>query len=203
MIERGSGHISFVSSMIYASPMAGFTSYCPTKAAVRHFADALRSELVGTGVSVSVGYPPDTQTPGLEKENEEKASIVHELFEQTKEKVHNATVVAECLYHGLQKGHYHLPTPVLLHRLVLSMVAGITPRTRWTIVEVLLAPLLVLFGVAMRLIQDRVVRDWNKTRLLAKVCAFLSFLCPHPAHAGTRQCCLRSLLPLAKACLSQ
>lgn len=156
--------------MIYASPMAGFTSYCPTKAAVRHFADALRSELVGTGVTVSVGYPPDTQTPGLDKENKDKASIVHALFERTKEKVHSADVVAECLYRGLQRGDYHLPTPVLLHRLALSIVAGTTPKPRWAIIEFLMAPLLVILAVAIRIAQDRVVRSWAQSRPVNQVC---------------------------------
>jgi NAD(P)-dependent dehydrogenase (short-subunit alcohol dehydrogenase family) len=31
--------------------------------AVRGLADALRNELVGTGVRVSIAYPPDTDTP--------------------------------------------------------------------------------------------------------------------------------------------
>lgn len=164
MIERGSGHISFMSSMIYASPMAGFTGYCPSKAAVRHLADALRSELLGTGVTVSVAYPPDTRTPGLEKENAEKAGVVHAVFQQTKEKIHSADAVAQCLYTGLRRGDYHLPTPVLLHRLALSVVAGFTPKPTWAVVEFLLAPLLVILAIAIRFVQDRAVLNYPQTK---------------------------------------
>lgn len=39
---------------------AGYTSYAPSKWALRGLADSLRNELAGTGVEVSVAYPPDT-----------------------------------------------------------------------------------------------------------------------------------------------
>eukprot|EP00892_Ulva_mutabilis_P010376 jgi/Ulvmu1/7710/UM039_0016.1 len=184
MLERGSGHISFVCSMIYISPMAGASGYCSTKAAVRHFADSLRSELVGTGVTVSVGYPPDTQTPGLEAENREKAEIVHRLFEQTKEKVHSAESVAKCLYTGMRRGDYHLPTPVLLHRLGLSMVAGATPKPKWSIFEILISPLLALLGICIRMMHDSVVRDWARARPVGKVPA-VSVAAVRPDTVGT------------------
>ena len=38
----------------------GYCSYAPTKWALRGLADCLRNELLGTGVEVSVAYPPDT-----------------------------------------------------------------------------------------------------------------------------------------------
>ena len=38
---------------------AGYSSYAPTKWALRGLADCLHNELQGTGVAVSVSYPPD------------------------------------------------------------------------------------------------------------------------------------------------
>ena len=62
MIERGSGHIVVVSS---GGGVRGFPSaavYNGTKSAQRGFAEALRHELNGTGVSVTTVYPGEIAT---------------------------------------------------------------------------------------------------------------------------------------------
>lgn len=189
MIARRAGHICFISSMVYVSPMAGYTSYSPTKAAVRHLADCLRSELAGTGVTVSVGYPPDTQTPGFEVENETKSGVTHAIMEHEGEIVHTPAAVAACLFRGLRRGAYHLPTPSLLHSLALSLVAGLTPRPRWLLLEALLAPILVIVGWVTYVQQDAVVRKWRAAQprqarppvLCAARCAPLRTLAPWQA----------------------
>lgn len=166
MISRGTGHLCFVSSMVYANPMAGYSGYAPTKAAVRHLADCLRSELSGTGVTVSLGYPPDTQTPGFDVENQTKAGVTHAIMEHENESVHTPESVAVCMMRGLRRGAYHLPTPSLFHSLGLSLVAGITPRPRWILLEVLLAPLLVIVSWITYVQQDAVVRKWRAAQAL-------------------------------------
>ena len=62
MIERGRGHVVIVSSGagIRAFPQASV--YGATKAAQRGFAEALRHELAGTGVSVTTVYPGQLAT---------------------------------------------------------------------------------------------------------------------------------------------
>jgi len=42
----------------------GYASYAPSKWAVRGLADCLHNELQGTGVHISVAYPPDTGERG-------------------------------------------------------------------------------------------------------------------------------------------
>src|SRR5918997_647036 len=62
MLERGRGHIVVVSS---GGGVRGFPSaavYNGTKAAQRGFAEALRHELAGTGVSVTTVYPGEIET---------------------------------------------------------------------------------------------------------------------------------------------
>jgi short-subunit dehydrogenase len=62
MLERGRGHIVVVSS---GGGVRGFPSaavYNGTKAAQRGFAEALRHELHGTGVSVTTVYPGEIET---------------------------------------------------------------------------------------------------------------------------------------------
>jgi short-subunit dehydrogenase len=62
MLERGSGHVVIVSSGagIRAFPQASV--YGATKSAQRGFAEALRHELAGTGVSVTVVFPGEIAT---------------------------------------------------------------------------------------------------------------------------------------------
>eukprot|EP00892_Ulva_mutabilis_P009513 jgi/Ulvmu1/6934/UM032_0012.1 len=165
MIARGKGHLCFISSMAYVNPMAGFTSYSPSKAAVRHMADCLRSEVSGTGVTISVGYPPDTETPGFSEENKSKSGVVHAIMASEHEVVHSPQAVAKSLFSGLKSGAYHLSTPVLFHRLGLSLVAGITPRPLWLILEMFLAPILVLVAVISQTQQDKVVKRWRAEQL--------------------------------------
>lgn len=162
MLQRGAGHLSFVSSMIYASPMVGYSSYAPSKAAVRHLADCLRSETQGSGVTVSVGYPPDTQTPGFDTENACKAPETKAISEVLQDHVYTADEVARAMFRGLKRGAYHLPNPDFLQQLALSMVAACTPRPQWLLVEVVLAPILVVVGYVLGRVQDRVVRRMRR-----------------------------------------
>lgn len=162
MLSRNAGHLCFVSSMAYVAPMAGYSGYCPTKAAVRHLADCLRSELLGTGVSVSVGYPPDTQTPGFDKENKTKPGETLAVMDAVQDQVYRADAVAKCMFTGLQRGRYHLPNPDFGHNMGLSMVAGLTPRPKWALVEILMAPLLVIIALILGKLQDRAVMQYRR-----------------------------------------
>jgi len=72
MCARRRGHLVLVSSVAGFLGIYGFSAYAPTKFAVRGFGEALRAELAPCGVRVSIVYPPDTDTPGLRRENERK-----------------------------------------------------------------------------------------------------------------------------------
>ena len=52
----------------------GYAAYAPSKFAVRGLLETLRNELQGTGVKVSICYPPDMDTPGYEREGRTKVS---------------------------------------------------------------------------------------------------------------------------------
>jgi len=68
MRSRG-GYIVNVSSLAGLIGVFGYTDYSASKFAVVGFSEALRSELAGNGITVSVLCPPDTATPGFEREN--------------------------------------------------------------------------------------------------------------------------------------
>lgn len=56
------GHLIIVSSIVGRRGIAGSSAYGATKAAQLGFAEALRTELLGTGIDVSVVFPVSTRT---------------------------------------------------------------------------------------------------------------------------------------------
>jgi short-subunit dehydrogenase len=71
MRQRGHGQIVNVGSMLGSIPMAHFASYSSSKAGLRAFSEALRRELVDTGITVTYVAPRAVRTavftPTLEK----------------------------------------------------------------------------------------------------------------------------------------
>jgi 3-dehydrosphinganine reductase len=68
MNAQRDGHICFVSSGAGLIGVYGYSAYSPTKFALRGLADVLRAELKQDNIRVSICYPPDTDTPMLQKE---------------------------------------------------------------------------------------------------------------------------------------
>ncbi len=57
MLQRGRGHLLFVSSLAGKAPAPGSSIYNATKSGLRGFAAALRTDLHGSGVGVSAVFP--------------------------------------------------------------------------------------------------------------------------------------------------
>lgn len=53
----------------------GYSAYGASKWAVRGLAEAINMEAIGTNVQVTVAFPPDTETPGFEKEELTKPTV--------------------------------------------------------------------------------------------------------------------------------
>ena len=68
--ESRNGHIGFVSSVAGFTGLFGYTAYSPTKFAVTGLAECIRMESKEFGIGVTVIFPPDTDTPMLQYENE-------------------------------------------------------------------------------------------------------------------------------------
>ncbi|EUB94936.1 3-dehydrosphinganine reductase [Rhizobium sp. CF080] len=68
MKSRGEGRIMIVSSGAALIGIYGYAAYCASKAALTGFAEALGMEAAGSGVRISICYPPDTITPQFERE---------------------------------------------------------------------------------------------------------------------------------------
>jgi NAD(P)-dependent dehydrogenase (short-subunit alcohol dehydrogenase family) len=102
MRPRG-GRIVLVASGAALIGLYGYTSYAPTKFAVRGLAEALRSELAAEGIGVSVVYPPDTDTPGFREERRIRPAITSRLAGAGG--LMTAEQVADAIMLGIARGH--------------------------------------------------------------------------------------------------
>jgi len=99
MIEKKKGQIVFLSSVGGQLGVYGFTAYSASKYAVRGLAEVLYHELRPHGIGVSLAFPPDTKTPGFEKENEMKPKLCQMISEQAG--LWSAADVAEVIKDGI------------------------------------------------------------------------------------------------------
>lgn len=76
-------NIMITSSMAGAVGVYGYTCYTPTKFAIRGFAESLQSELRRDGITVTLAYPPDTDTPMYAEENKTKPKETHLISDAT------------------------------------------------------------------------------------------------------------------------
>jgi len=101
MIERRHGHLLLVSSTAGIIGVYGYSAYSPAKFAVRGLAETLRAELKPHGILVSCAYPPDTDTPGLARENIEKPEATARISAAVK--VRPAAAVARAMIRGVER----------------------------------------------------------------------------------------------------
>lgn len=112
MRQRGYGTILLVSSGVGLHGFFGYTSYGPTKFALRGLAESLRAEMKGTGVQVSILYPPDTDTPQLAEETRTKPIETQALTAQSG--IWSAEDVARLTLNGLKRGRFSITPGIAL-----------------------------------------------------------------------------------------
>ena len=99
---QGHGQIVAVASIAGFLGVYGYTAYAPTKFALAGYMDCLRQELHPHGVSVSVVYPGNTDTPQLAAENQTRPEGTRIV--QGKGKVMSAKAVAKQAINGIALG---------------------------------------------------------------------------------------------------
>eukprot|EP00290_Baffinella_frigidus_P013592 CAMPEP_0180151240 /NCGR_PEP_ID=MMETSP0986-20121125/22001_1 /TAXON_ID=697907 /ORGANISM="non described non described, Strain CCMP2293" /LENGTH=330 /DNA_ID=CAMNT_0022098477 /DNA_START=7 /DNA_END=999 /DNA_ORIENTATION=+ len=136
MCERRSGQIVFVASGAAVVSFIGYSTYSPTKWAMRGLGDTLRNELLGFGVTVHVGYPPDTKTPGFEEEEKSKPIECSRFSNFIGGSAFDPKQVAAGMVSGMEWGMYHLPSPDFIQNRMVETMAGVSPRANpvleWT-----------------------------------------------------------------------
>ncbi|KAI3426470.1 hypothetical protein D9Q98_008837 [Chlorella vulgaris] len=162
MLQRGSGRIVFVTSSLAILGFAGYSSYAASKWALRGMADCLRNELLGTGVEISVAYPPDTDTPGYAQENTCKPELCVAVNDAMGSSLFSADKVARLLLRGIEQGKYHLPSADLGQNLLVSGMTSLSPKRFPLLVHVLLGPILPIATSVFGWIANSTATKYNK-----------------------------------------
>jgi 3-dehydrosphinganine reductase len=105
-MEAKQGHLIFVSSISGFLGTMGYATYAPTKFALVGLAEVLRHELKPHNIPVSILYPPDTDTPGYELENQSKPKETAMLSEMAK--LEPVEKVVEVFIKGILKKKFHI-----------------------------------------------------------------------------------------------
>jgi 3-dehydrosphinganine reductase len=121
MIERRRGHVVTISSTAGLIGVFGYSAYAPAKFAVRGLAETLRAELAPYGIVVACAYPPDTRTPGFDRENELKPDETARISAAIKPR--DAEVVAKALVAGIE--HDDLVVTADFQTAALARAAGL------------------------------------------------------------------------------
>jgi 3-dehydrosphinganine reductase len=133
MRSRRSGTVILIGSGTGLFGFFGYTAYGASKFALRGFAESLRAELAGSGVHLSIVYPPDTDTPQLAAENllkpPETAAVT------AGGGLWSADDVAACTLRGVERGRFAIApgVPLIallwLHSLLAPVLHRIFART--------------------------------------------------------------------------
>lgn len=92
MVARGSGQLVFISSLAGKSATVGASLYSASKFGLRGFAGALRADLHGTGVGVSVIFPGFVSDAGMFADS--RAELPRGVGTRTPQQVAAATLKA-------------------------------------------------------------------------------------------------------------
>ena len=104
MRRCGTGRFVMLSSGAGLIGLYGYTTYAPSKFALRGFAEALRAELKPEGIGVSIVYPPDTDTPQLREELKTRPEITSKIAGSTR--VYSADEVADAIIRGVRRARF-------------------------------------------------------------------------------------------------
>ncbi|KAK8781938.1 hypothetical protein V5799_016719, partial [Amblyomma americanum] len=124
MKQRGSGSVTFVSSVAGLMGIYGYTAYCPAKFALVGLAQSLRMEVKHRGVHVMVAFVPDTDTPGFAEEERTKPTETKLISSAAG--LWSPDAVASALLQDILEGNV-TSTMGLDSCMVLTLCAGMMP----------------------------------------------------------------------------
>lgn len=128
--EQRRGHICNVGSILGFMGIYGYTAYAASKYAITGFSDCLRQELIDYNVHISVLFPPDTDTPQLQAENEIKPPETKAIAGEVK--TMSAEAVAAAMLQGIARRKYHI-VPGAMGRLTYFAYRHAPWAVRWVI----------------------------------------------------------------------
>jgi len=159
MVNKKSGHIVFFSSTAGLMGISGYSTYCPTKFALRGLADTLRNELCPYNIDVSVVFPPDTDTPGFAQENLTKPDDCREISAQGPPPI-SPELMARTVISGVKRRLFNITHDPITH-LVSTASSGVTPNS-YPLLDTLLLPIASLVCYIARIQTNAIVRKHAK-----------------------------------------
>ncbi len=115
----------------------------------------------GTGVKLSVAYPPDTDTPGYAMEKLTKPGLCNAVNDAVGSELYPAEKVAKKLVTQLERGAYHLTTPDLGSNILISSMTSLTPKSLPSLVGIVISPIVQIASSVVGGIADRAARKYN------------------------------------------
>ncbi len=134
MLVRQSGHIVNVTSVACYSPWPGATAYAAARWAMRGFTQALRADLYGTGVRVTLVAAGHVLSPYFEHNpgTLERIPRIARLYPKLAPEQ-----VAEAIVSGVERNRREIVLPfslwltLLAHRILPGPIDGLVTRTGW------------------------------------------------------------------------
>lgn len=124
MAARRKGHIVFVDSMAGLTGVFGQSAYSAAKFATRGLAEALYYEGKPFGINVTIAYPPDTDTPGYERELDTMPPETREISDTGG--LYSSSKVAHLIVDAIMRRRYRV-TVGPIGNLLGILTAGLSP----------------------------------------------------------------------------
>lgn len=159
MARRRAGHIVFTSSMAGQTPVFGQSAYVPTKYAVRGLAETIYHEAKPYNIDVTIVYPPDTDTPGLQQE---RSTMLPETLQISEAGgLFSAEHVAKSIADGIRRKRFRVCIG-FIGRLLGILTAGVTPGL--SLLDVLVIPIARAITPFFVWDQNRIIRKGHAIR---------------------------------------
>jgi 3-dehydrosphinganine reductase len=127
-MKKAGGNIVMISSGAGLIGLFGYTPYSPTKFALRGLAEALHAELRHEGITVSIAYPPDTDTPQLIEESRTKPAETRMMTARAG--LWSAEDVAARILKGVSRGSFAI-TPGFELTALYRLGSLVAPVVQW------------------------------------------------------------------------
>ncbi|KAH9625962.1 hypothetical protein KSS87_001601 [Heliosperma pusillum] len=161
--SRGPASIAIMSSQAGQVGIYGYTAYSASKFGVRGLAEALQQEVIADDIHVSLIFPPDTETPGLEQENKLRPELTKIIAGSSG--MMKAEEVAKKAIDGIKSGRFIIPCN--FEGFLLSIAtAGLSPQTSYLMAfaEVIFAGILRIAGLCFQWNWYRSIEKWHSKK---------------------------------------
>ncbi|XVF13938.1 hypothetical protein REPUB_Repub09cG0013000 [Reevesia pubescens] len=158
--DRGPTSIALISSQAGQVGIYGYTAYSASKFGLRGLAEALQQEVIADNIHVSVIFPPDTDTPGLEQENKVKPELTK--IRAGSSGSMKADEVAKKALDGIKSGTFIVPCN-FEGRMLAIATAGLSPQRSFLMafIEVVFAGILRLAALFFQWNWYRSIEMWH------------------------------------------